>query len=49
MAGVFRVRGGVCQPSPVTGKDEGMLGEPGGQVHFDKLNWPLGLGLGSNK
>ena len=30
-AGEFRVEGRVCQPYPVTGRDLGMLGEPGGQ------------------
>lgn len=37
-AGKFRVRGWVCQPYPVTGRDWGMLGEPGGQLHSDMLN-----------
>lgn len=37
-AGTFTVGGRVCQSSPVTGRDCGMLGEPGGLVCFDLLN-----------
>lgn len=37
------VRGmAICQSYPITGRDRGMLGEPGSRVHLDVLNRHLG-------
>lgn len=37
----FKVGDRVCQSDPITGRDCGMLGEPGGQVHSDILSMDL--------
>lgn len=34
----FRVEDRACQPGPVTGRDCGIQGEPGGQVCSDAVN-----------
>jgi hypothetical protein len=37
----FRVEGEICWSYHVTGRDQGILGEQGGQILFDVLNRPF--------
>lgn len=41
---IFSIGDRVCQPNPITGKNWGMLGEPGIQVFFDMLKKAPQLG-----